>query len=110
MTRENEILLFTTLPQTRARVRDCCAPCANVRGGSRDAAQCVSRATAQGVALHAAFADKSPQHLRSRFPTLENFAVVSSADLVGVAQSMLSIMQQMAENAAKGVTEDEEMG
>jgi hypothetical protein len=60
----------------------------------------LSRALAdfdQGVALDAAFASRAPRKLRARFPTLENFAVVASADLVETALSMVTLMQQMAD-------------
>ena len=43
-----------------------------------------------------AFADNLPRKLREKIPTLENFAVVSSAELWEMGQSMLALTEQIA--------------
>ena len=53
-----------------------------------------------------AFADNLPKKLREKIPTLENFAVVSSAELWEMGQSMLALTEQIAAEEAAGDGED----
>lgn len=53
-----------------------------------------------------AFADNLPKKLREKIPTLENFAVVSSAELWEMGQSMLALTEQIAAEEAAGDGEE----
>ena len=53
-----------------------------------------------GVGLAKAFASSAPKHVRARAPTLDNFAVISSGELINVGQGLVNLTLEMAESAA----------
>lgn len=65
----------------------------------------LSRAIADfdsGVVLGRSFAEAAPKHLRGKFPTLDNFAVISSGELIAVGESLGGLVELMAAERGAG--------
>jgi hypothetical protein len=94
------------------------AEAARVEQGLRQLAS-LSRAIADfdsGVVLGRSFADTAPKALRGKFPTLDNFAVISSGELIAVGESLGGLVEKLIQaesraaegNATPEVDDDEE--
>ena len=58
----------------------------------------LSRAIADfdsGVVLGRSFADTAPKALRGKFPSLDNFAVISSGELIAAGESLGGLVEQL---------------